>query len=63
MHAEIMSDLTSNEFIVPLERFVIRREISNEISSDNGTTFVVANKIVQKLSREKITIGRYTKGH
>lgn len=44
IHLELVSDLTSEAFILALRRFVSRRGKPARIYSDNGTNFVRANK-------------------
>ncbi|EZA51179.1 hypothetical protein X777_10265 [Ooceraea biroi] len=43
MHIELVSDLTSETFVVILRRFVSRRGRPTRIYSDNGTNFVGGN--------------------
>lgn len=44
VHIELVSDLTSNAFIGALKRFVSRRGKRKCMYSDNGTTFIGADK-------------------
>lgn len=43
IHLEVVSNLTTDNFIAALQRFVSRRGMISNIYSDNGTTFVGAN--------------------
>ncbi|XP_062704069.1 uncharacterized protein LOC115264003 [Aedes albopictus] len=43
IHFEVVSNLTSDNFIAALHRFVGRRGLPSDIYSDNGTAFVGAN--------------------
>lgn len=43
VHLEIVSDLTNDQFIAALNRFISRRGYPNSIQSDDGTNFVGAN--------------------
>ncbi|XP_018316614.1 uncharacterized protein [Mycetomoellerius zeteki] len=45
VHLEVVSDLSSEGFIVALRRFIARRGLPEHIFSDNGTNFVGANKL------------------
>ncbi|XP_018374065.1 PREDICTED: uncharacterized protein LOC108768206 [Trachymyrmex cornetzi] len=69
IHLELVSNLSTEGFILALRRFVARRGIPNKISSDNGTNFVGAhselcrlgeflnkneNKLCDKLIAERI---------
>ncbi|GFR30674.1 integrase catalytic domain-containing protein [Trichonephila clavata] len=44
LHIELMSDLTTDKFLLALQRFVGRRGLPNTIYTDNATTFHAANK-------------------
>lgn len=44
IHLELVGDLTSNNFLSALRRFISRRGKPNNIYSDNGTSFVGAYK-------------------
>lgn len=54
VHIELVSDLSSAAFIAALKRFTSRRGICSHFYSDNGTTFVGANKEIQQQMRETI---------
>lgn len=43
VHLEVVSNLTTEGFLVSLRRFTARRGIPANIYSDNGTNFVGAN--------------------
>ncbi|GFV31641.1 integrase catalytic domain-containing protein [Trichonephila clavipes] len=47
IHIEIVSDLTSDAFIATLKRFFSRRGKCAKLYSDNGKTFVGANKVLK----------------
>jgi len=49
VHLEIVSDLTSEAFLAALKRFMSRRGRPACIYSDNGTTFVGANKQIKEM--------------
>ncbi|XP_024869083.1 uncharacterized protein LOC112452877 [Temnothorax curvispinosus] len=49
VHIELVSDLTSDAFLATLRRFISRRGRPVNIYSDNGTTFVGANKQIKEL--------------
>lgn len=54
VHLEIVSDMTSDAFLAAFKRFTARRGHCSNLWSDNGTTFVGANKELQNLlSQEK----------
>lgn len=44
LHIELVSDLTTDKFLMALQRFVGRRGIPHTIYTDNATTFQAANK-------------------
>ncbi|CAG7825442.1 unnamed protein product, partial [Allacma fusca] len=48
IHLEPVSDLTIDALIAALKRFVSRRGLCSEMSSDCGTNFVGANEELQK---------------
>ncbi|GFT22873.1 integrase catalytic domain-containing protein [Trichonephila clavipes] len=48
IHTEIVSDLTSDAFIATLKRFFSRRGKCAKLYSDNGKTFVGANKELKR---------------
>ncbi|GFV78857.1 integrase catalytic domain-containing protein [Trichonephila clavipes] len=48
IHIEIVSDLTSDAFIATLKRFFSRRDRCAKLYSDNGKTFVGANKELKR---------------
>jgi len=49
IHIELVSDLTSDAFIGAFKRFISRRGKSSQMYSDNGTTFVGAQKQLKEL--------------
>jgi len=49
VHFELVSDLTTEAFLAALKRFVSRRGIASSILSDNGKTFVGANRQLKEL--------------
>ena len=49
IHIELVTDLTSQAFIAALRRFTARRGLCTNIYSDNGTTFVGANRELKEL--------------
>ncbi|XP_011687062.1 PREDICTED: uncharacterized protein LOC105449504 [Wasmannia auropunctata] len=51
MHLELISDLTSEAFIVALRRFASRRKKPAHIHSDNGTNFGGANRELKELGK------------
>ncbi|GFS86326.1 integrase catalytic domain-containing protein, partial [Nephila pilipes] len=44
LHIELVSDLTTDKFLLALQRFVGRRGLPNTIYTDNATTFHATNK-------------------
>ncbi|GFU13971.1 integrase catalytic domain-containing protein, partial [Nephila pilipes] len=44
LHIELVSDLTTDKFLLALQRLVGRRGLPNTIYTDNATTFHAANK-------------------
>ena len=51
VHLELVSDLSSNDFLAALRRLVSRRGCPAEIISDNGTNFVGANHELLRVYR------------
>lgn len=49
IHLEAVSELTNAAFLVTLRRFVARRGCPQQIHSDNGTTFVGANRELREV--------------
>lgn len=49
IHLEVVSDMTSQAFLAAFKRFIARRGHCGEMWSDNGTTFVGANKELKAL--------------
>lgn len=52
VHLEIVSDLTAVAFLAAFKRFISRRGQVTDMYSDNGTNFVLANKILQQDMKE-----------
>lgn len=52
VHIDIVTDCTSAAFIACFERFVARRGHCNKMYSDNGTTFVGAEKEIRAAFKE-----------
>ncbi len=50
VHIEIVSDMTSDAFLAAFRRFTARRGPCANIYSDNGTTFIGANRFLQEKS-------------
>lgn len=50
IHIELVGDLTTENFIAALRRFVSRRGKPIDVYSDNGTTFVGAKRELSELS-------------
>lgn len=48
VHLELISDLSTDTFLLALQRFISKRGIPEEIYSDNGTTFIGAERILKK---------------
>lgn len=46
IHVELVSDMTAKAFIAAFRRFVSRRGAIKNLFSDNGTNFVLSNKIL-----------------
>ncbi|XP_015122306.1 uncharacterized protein LOC107044787 [Diachasma alloeum] len=49
VHIELVNDLTSEEFLATLSRFISRHPSCKTLHSDNATTFVGANRELQEL--------------
>lgn len=55
IHIEAVSDMTAEAFLAAFKRFTSRRGCCRHIYSDNGTTFVGANKILDKEFQQATT--------
>jgi len=44
LHLEVVTDLTTEAFLVALKRFTSRRGVFTEIHSDNGSNFMGASR-------------------
>lgn len=51
IHLEVATDLTANNFIMALRRFISRRGKPSQVFSDNGTNFVGAKNKLDELGR------------
>jgi hypothetical protein len=51
IHIELVMDLTTQEFLGALRRFISRRGHPHNLYSDNGTNFVGANNELNELSK------------
>ncbi|XP_055590963.1 uncharacterized protein LOC129743046 [Uranotaenia lowii] len=49
VHLELVSDLTTNAFLMALNRFIARRNKPNHLYSDNGTNFIGAKNALHQL--------------
>ncbi|CAK5110959.1 unnamed protein product [Meloidogyne enterolobii] len=54
IHIEIVTDCTSEKFLLAFRRFIRRRRTPKLILSDNGKTFVLANKVIQQICSEEL---------
>ena len=52
VHLELLTDQTTESFIKCLKRFIARRERPRKIYSDNGRSFVAANKWLRSIMRD-----------
>ncbi|KAJ0184405.1 hypothetical protein K1T71_000828 [Dendrolimus kikuchii] len=52
IHLELVGDLTSNNYLLALRRFISRRGKPSQIYSDNGTTFVGAYNDLAKFLKD-----------
>nr|XP_042912776.1 uncharacterized protein LOC107436914 [Parasteatoda tepidariorum] len=55
VHIELVSDLTTDKFLMALKRFVGRRGLPLTIYTDNATTFHAANKELSILCSQKFS--------
>nr|CAD2124584.1 unnamed protein product [Meloidogyne enterolobii] len=53
IHLEVVSDCTSEKFLLAFIRFIRRRRVPHIVISDNAPTFVLANKVIQKMCSEE----------
>lgn len=54
IHLELVSDLSSDNYLCALRRFIARRGRCTEIVSDNATNFVGANRYLMKIFAEAV---------
>ncbi|XP_022180294.1 uncharacterized protein LOC111040631 [Myzus persicae] len=54
VHLELVSSLSSEDFLATLSRFMARRGQCSSLYSDNGTNFVGANRILQAHHKDNI---------
>lgn len=55
VHLELVTSLTTEEFLQGLRRFIARRGRPSVIYSDNGTNFVGASNLLKKINWNKIS--------
>lgn len=60
VHLEVVSDYSTEAFIVAFRRFTARRGLCTDIYSDCGTTFVGADRQLQALIRSAAAYNRFT---
>ncbi|GFY68601.1 integrase catalytic domain-containing protein [Trichonephila inaurata madagascariensis] len=51
LHLELVSDMTTNSFLLAFRRFLVRRGCCKVIYSDNAKTFLKSKKEIENLSR------------
>ncbi|UYV79297.1 hypothetical protein LAZ67_17001985 [Cordylochernes scorpioides] len=55
VHLELVISLSTEDFLMALERFIKRRGRPSTIFSDNGTNFVGANNFFKKIDWERVS--------
>ncbi len=55
VHLDVCMDLSTDEFLAVLRRFMARRGVPNTLYSDNGTNFVGASSEIKKFLQHKDT--------
>ena len=60
IHLELLPDLTADNCIKSLKRFVARRGRPRKVYSDNGKTFIAAAKWISKIMKEEQIQGYLT---
>lgn len=55
VHLELVQDMSTEQFLLCLRRFIARRGVPSSIISDNATQFKSADKTLQHLWKEVIT--------
>lgn len=63
IHLELVSDMTAQAFLAAFRRFTARRGHCRHIYSDNGTTFVGANKELQHFTSTQRSIAQNLEVH
>ena len=53
VHLEILSDMSCEEFLMSLKRFIAARGRPNKFISDNGKTSLAASRWIKKVEREE----------
>ena len=55
VHIEVVTDLSSNSFILCLSRFIGRRGLPDKINCDNATNFVGASRELRELPKRVVS--------
>ncbi|XP_045456869.1 uncharacterized protein LOC123666892 [Melitaea cinxia] len=61
VHLELVSDLTTSSFLAALRRMTARRGVPKNMYSDQGTTFIGANKVLQEEYQQILSTFQNTK--
>jgi len=59
VHLEVVTDLSTNTFLLAFRQFAARRSLPQVMMSDNATTYTsAAEELTELLSSQEITVGR-----
>ena len=58
VHLEIVEDMSADQFLLGLRRFIARRGAPRQIISDNAKQFKLARKVLNKTHQEAMLIGQ-----
>lgn len=53
VHLEILLDMSCEEFLLSLKRFIAARGRPRKITYDNGKTFVAASRLIRRVERDE----------
>ena len=54
IHLELVEDMSTDQFLLCLRRFISRRGIPHQIISDNATQFKLAKKVLSKAHQQSV---------
>ena len=58
IHLELVSDCSTEKFLMAFRRFIRRRRCPNVILSDNGSNFILGAKVLAKIANEEVEMNQ-----